>query len=112
MPGLTLDDIASQNGISGGRILVKIDVEGHEAAVLEGARALIAQSPTFLIEIIRDHVAAGVAELLPAAEFNYHFINDRDGSMVDETEKVRRMETIPHGNYLVTPAGSVSPTGG
>lgn len=110
VPGFTLDTIARENGIAGKRVLIKIDVEGHEVAVLEGARDLIASGPTFLIEIIRDYVAAGVAGLLPPTQFDYHFIREQDGSTVDETDKVRRGENIPHGNYLVTPSGSAIPS--
>lgn len=45
VPGFTLDIIASENDIAGKRILIKIDVEGHEVAVLECARDLIASGP-------------------------------------------------------------------
>lgn len=52
---------------------VKIDVEGHELSVLEGARATLQRSrPTMLIEVEQRHHAEPVAEVLHAIEsFGY-----------------------------------------
>ncbi len=45
--------------------LIKIDVEGHEAAVLAGARATIAASlPALIVEIEQRHIARPIAEAL------------------------------------------------
>ncbi len=45
--------------------LIKIDVEGHEAAVLAGARQTIAASqPALIVEIEQRHIARPMAEVL------------------------------------------------
>jgi FkbM family methyltransferase len=101
--GVTLDAIAEETGLSGAGLLVKIDVEGHELGVLEGAPRLISQSPSFLIEIIRDYVATGVTRFLSPDRFRFAFIDEADGRLEDMTARFRDGAEIPFGNYLVTP---------
>lgn len=61
--------------------LIKIDVEGHEFAVLEGARDTIARyHPTILVEVEERHKAGGIARirsLLEASGYEGYFL---DGS--------------------------------
>ncbi|HEX7887940.1 MAG TPA: FkbM family methyltransferase [Ramlibacter sp.] len=106
--GVTLDALAADYGATGQRVLVKVDVEGHEVQVLEGARQLIAWRPTFLIEIIRDHIARGVTRLLPPDQFRYDFIDEASMSTKDVTGDALAGGTLPFGNYLIRPmdAGS------
>ena len=108
--GTTLDSLASASGASGAKLLVKIDVEGHEVAVLEGARNVISSGPSFLIEIIREHVARGVTRLLPPDDFTYQFINERTGDLNDATDKARKPAEMALGNYLVRPASRLKGT--
>jgi len=49
---VTLDDEARRLG--DGPTVVKVDVEGHEAEVLRGARALLARRPVLLLELHLD----------------------------------------------------------
>jgi FkbM family methyltransferase len=103
--GVTLDELASAHGVFGKRVLVKLDVEGHEVQVLQGARELIESSPVFLIEIIRDYVAEGVRELLPPGSFSYLFIDEKAMTTHNVTEKFARGVDVEMGNYLVLPRG-------
>ncbi len=61
--------------------LLKIDVEGHEAAVLEGALATIAASaPAMLIEIEQRHRAQPIAETFERIDslgYEGYFLKDR-----------------------------------
>jgi FkbM family methyltransferase len=53
---VTLDAVAAREGLRPD--LVKIDVEGHELAVLQGMPGLLAEAPPMLLlEITRDHAA-------------------------------------------------------
>jgi FkbM family methyltransferase len=53
---VTLDAVAARQGLRPD--LVKIDVEGHEFAVLRGMPGLLAEAPpVLLLEITRDHAA-------------------------------------------------------
>jgi FkbM family methyltransferase len=101
--GITLDELASQYRAAGHRVLVKVDVEGHEVQVLEGARELIATHPTFLIEVIRDHIADGVRRLLPPDTFRYEMIHETSMSTQDVTDQALTGATLPAGNYLIRP---------
>lgn len=101
--GVTLDALAADHGAAGQRVLVKVDVEGHEVQVLEGARELIAKRPTFLIEIIRDHIAHGVTRLLPPDRFRYEFIDEASMSTKDVTRDALAGGKMPLGNYLIRP---------
>ena len=47
-PSTTLDSLFA--GVEGTRLLLKLDVEGHELAVLEGASALLARTEVIIAE--------------------------------------------------------------
>ncbi len=59
--------------------LIKIDVEGHEFAVLEGARETIARyHPTILVEVEERHKPGGIARirgLLEASGYEGYFLD-------------------------------------
>lgn len=74
MPALTIDDLARQFGAPSH---IKIDVEGHEAAVLRGARSTFATgSPLLFLEFHTEMVAADggnpAAALDELASFGYN----------------------------------------
>lgn len=98
----TLDSIAARHGCAG-RLLIKIDVEGHEAEVLKGAPCVIASKPTFLIEIIRKYVADGVIEHLPPSDFDYFLIDERTGGLSNRTNRAASLSDADWGNYLIKP---------
>ncbi|HEX4141052.1 MAG TPA: FkbM family methyltransferase [Candidatus Methylacidiphilales bacterium] len=59
VPAVTLDDLGDRDAG-----FIKIDVEGHELHVLNGARGLIArQRPVFLVETEERHKAGSVQEV-------------------------------------------------
>jgi len=88
---ITLDTLTSQLTLP--KIdLIKIDVETHEAEVLEGYRENIhLHSPTLLIEILNETVAERVNELLKG--MNYLYFN------IDETKGIRQTEKIAKSDY-------------
>lgn len=62
VPMATLDSLNISNAA-----LIKIDVEGHEAAVLAGAQATIAASrPALIVEIEQRHISGPIAAALGA----------------------------------------------
>jgi FkbM family methyltransferase len=73
--------------------LIKIDVETHEAEVLQGlGRYLREFRPALLVEIREEALAARIAELV--AGLDYAYFN------IDETAGVRRMATLGVSDYF------------
>lgn len=99
--GSTIDVIASEHDLLGKRLVVKIDVEGHEASVLRGATALIESNAVFLVEIIRPSVAKGVSETMIPGPFVYMFLDEATGVATDKTSSFSEGLEPPWGNYLI-----------
>lgn len=104
--GHTLDSLVDRHGLGTGKLLVKIDVEGHEPEVLKGAERTINAGAQFLIEIIRDNLAAEISELLRPPRHQYRFIDERTGAFHDVSSQLAEGKPIPPGNYLI---GTASP---
>ena len=93
---ITLDDFISQRGLK--KIdLMKIDVESHEPAVLQGFNEGIKHfKPSILIEILSDEVGKTIYETVKDLDYLYFAINEETG--------VRRTDSIIRGenfNYLL-----------
>jgi FkbM family methyltransferase len=102
VPIVTLDDVLGDAPVA----FIKIDVEGHEQAVLEGARSLLANRPrldvelhvAFYAEPVRDLEA--VLNLIPLASYTTHIQPDVDGPIVrydpakHTTEALARSEVV------------------
>ncbi|HEX6958088.1 MAG TPA: FkbM family methyltransferase [Ferrovibrio sp.] len=86
VPVVALDDYCARRGIA--RIdYIKIDVEGFEANVLRGARAMIAANPSILIQteyepqhLSRYGQPTEMADLLIGWGFRPHCVNWTDGA--------------------------------
>ena len=103
VPGETLDTIAEHHRLLGRKLLIKVDVEGHEEAVLAGASRVIGTGPTLMIEILTDVAAKAVAQRLGPDRFSYRFADESSGEMVDLTPKFATGGKVRHGNYFVMP---------
>lgn len=105
--GLSLDTVTAGVPDNGQRILLKIDVEGHEPQALAGARKLIArrQRAAFVIELIRDPVVDAVVKLLPAGTYRYLLVDEEAGTLTDLTESMASKSPRRHGNYVIVPDG-------
>jgi FkbM family methyltransferase len=62
VPVVRLDDLVAEHGLAA-PFLVKVDVEGAELQVLDGARATLAQTDVVLLEVSFFQLVAGGAEL-------------------------------------------------
>lgn len=96
VPVDTLDNVYS--GHAG---FIKIDVEGHEEAVLEGAKNTIARCrPTVLVEVV-EHLSNGgvgrVGEFFRALGYRGYFAYRRDLLPVEQFDRaaMQSMETHP-----------------
>lgn len=88
----TLDDLIEEQKIT--KIdLMKIDVETHEAEVLEGfARHIRLFKPTMLIEILNNEVGTNVQKLVEGMDYLYFNINEEGG--------IRRVDKITQSDYF------------
>ncbi len=88
---ITLDSFIKQNHLP--KIdLIKIDVETHEAEVLEGfSEYLAAFKPTMLIEVLNDEVGKNINEI--TAGLGYLYFN------IDENKGVRQVNSITKSDY-------------
>lgn len=78
--------------------LIKIDVEGHELAVMRSLHAHIAvHRPTILIEIIGDENAASLNTMLQPLDYVYISIDETDGT----AKAVESLWDNDHQNFLI-----------
>jgi FkbM family methyltransferase len=78
--------------------LIKIDVEGHELAVIKTLLPQIELSrPVILIEIISDETAQAINQLLKNFDYYFFSIDEETGSI----KKVERLWNNDHQNFLI-----------
>jgi FkbM family methyltransferase len=89
---ITLDQFIEENHLT--KIdLIKIDVETHEAEVLEGfSKYLKKFAPTILIEILNDEVGKNVQRIIQDIDYLYFNIDEKSG--------IRQVETITQRDYF------------
>lgn len=103
IPTLRLDDVASTWDRR--PTIVKIDVEGHEAAALAGGRATIERlRPTLFVEVLNrkaGRLAQEIAERVDGLGYSCYRLDD-----VPEWTPVERVEVTPEGHrdWMLTPA--------
>ncbi len=91
----TLDSLVRHRGLNG-IDLMKIDVEGHEATVLESVRPMLAEYlPSVLVEVIGDDNAIRVGQLLGPLGYRFVSIDERSPPRV-----VDRIWDNDHHNFL------------
>lgn len=95
---ITLKDYIEQNKIE--HIdLMKIDVETHEPAVMQGfADYFFRFKPLLLIEILNDVIAEELNPYFDPAQFDFYNIDERTG-----IKKVNRLSKSDYYNFLVVP---------
>lgn len=77
--------------------LIKMDVETHEAEVLNGMGEYISKfKPTFLIEILNDTVGANVESYFKNLDYLYFNIDE-----INPPKKVEKIGKSSHFNYLI-----------
>ena len=92
----TLNSFIKQNNIA--KIdLIKIDVETHEAEVLEGfGKHLSDYKPTLLIEVLNDEVGEKINKLVQGLDYLFFNINENGG--IRQVEKITKSDYF---NYLL-----------
>jgi FkbM family methyltransferase len=93
---ITLDEFISDRELTS-IDLMKIDVESHEPAVLEGFRQGIRKfTPTILIEVLSNEIGHKIYNFVRDMDYLYFSINEEKGPC--QTEFIKRGENF---NYLL-----------
>ena len=72
--GMSRGPVAA-DGVHPGPPLVKVDVEGHEGALVTAGRDVIAaERPTFLMEILPDADVGALVDVFAAADYGFYLI--------------------------------------
>jgi FkbM family methyltransferase len=104
----TLDSFARRTGLSG-PVVLKVDVEGHEKEVLEGAAGFIAEfRPDIIIEVLGNFDASSLARL---RGHGYHFYRiTHQGLSASAIVALTKIGDFTFFNYLFTtrPAGELA----
>jgi FkbM family methyltransferase len=92
-----LDDVVGSRPVD----LIKIDVEGAESLVLEGARATLDRwHPSLIIEVLEGRDNAGVDDLLRSLHYDFFWLTGdgplpREGLVPDPTRRERNYLCLP-----------------
>jgi FkbM family methyltransferase len=109
---LTLDQVAA---VTGAPTLIKIDVEGHEAKVLEGARNMLSsdEAPAVCFElnpITLSESGASVSKLVSLlGDYEFFYIDDFEGQRIKFGEKlddIRKVDWVC--NIFAVPSTELS----
>lgn len=77
VPVETLDHLIGVDAAEEQQVLIKVDVEGHETALVTAGQASIrAKRPTFLMEILPGADVAPLREVLDAQGYRYYLITE------------------------------------
>jgi FkbM family methyltransferase len=91
-----LSSFAEENKITG-IDLIKIDVETHEAEVLEGMGELLTKfKPTLLIEVLNDEIGKRIQALVENLNYLFFDINEITGAT-----QVNEIKQSSYYNYLI-----------
>lgn len=94
---MTLADWLEQNQIKDAIDLMKIDVETHEAEVLEGlGKYLGSYKPIIFLEVLNPDVGRKVHTILTAAGYQYFYNIDEKGSVSSKQPR----EVAQHRNFI------------
>jgi FkbM family methyltransferase len=96
VPTVQLDVYAEKNRLP--KIaLIKIDVEGHEVEVFEGALKILQQSkPSVLFEVKNETNAAHIQSIVEGLGYSFYNIDEEKGLI-----KVNAIERSRHWNFLL-----------
>jgi FkbM family methyltransferase len=94
---LPLDEVFADSKLD----LVKIDVEGHEMAVLQGARQVLKRDrPTVMLEALRDAPLDTLLAEFDPFGYDAHWVTEHDGTLVPwyapRPPKTRNLLFTPH----------------
>ncbi|MCT9076260.1 FkbM family methyltransferase [Streptomyces fulvoviolaceus] len=95
---LPLDEVFADSKLD----LMKIDVEGHEMSVLEGARQVLKRDrPTVLLEALVGAPLDGLLAEFDPLGYDSHWVTEHDGSLVPSSaprpRKTRNLLFVPRG---------------
>ncbi len=78
--------------------LMKIDVEGHEPAVLEGLGGYLEKfAPTMIVEVLTDEIGTKIESILHGKDYKYFYLDEQE-STIHEVKHLTRRQSY---NYLI-----------
>jgi FkbM family methyltransferase len=96
----TFDSFVRRNGLTGS-VVLKVDVEGHEKEVMDGAAASIAElKPDIIVEVLEDF-DPGWLDQLRKHGYRFYQITDQ-GLDASETVTLTKRGDFTFFNYLLT----------
>lgn len=102
VPVTTLDEFVATQQITAKIPLIKIDAEGAEHLILEGAETLInSNTPTILCEFLPVAKTEQIEKMLLEHKYNIFHINDEEQKLT-ECEHIQMSDKINHMNTLIT----------
>jgi len=105
---ITLDRFAEIKNIENDEILIKMDIEGHEPAALEGAKHLLLHNqPYIIIEIVRKSTVSKINKIFKNLNYYYYWISE--GKLIKQ-DKINVLEQTPNmaNNYLLSPVSKTN----
>jgi FkbM family methyltransferase len=106
VPVVALDDVFESEGIDPARAVLKVDVEGHEAKVLDGFERTLARRqgrPTLLMEFLgRAITDERVIERVLDCGLDVYYISTGGLVQLRATEDFRSVQELGQWNFLLT----------
>lgn len=105
VPVVSLADVLRSAGTSLDRTVMKIDVEGHERAALEGLEPLLTRTqprPDILIEFLGEAIHSHVIEQVLGYGLHVHYIGPSGLTLLHRSTDLATVHTLGYWNFFLT----------
>jgi FkbM family methyltransferase len=102
---VTIDDLLAVSGVPIDRVVLKIDVEGHERATLDGMRQTLqppGRPPDVIMEFLGRAIHDGTLERVIAAGVDVYYIGPSGITRLHAISDLAPVHTLGYWNFLLT----------